>query len=155
MIFIFFPKHQFSFRNTKIKFKLNRCSTNKMFTTYAFLELLFLPILFLTIIAFSLNTVIGFFWLITLGVMALCFWSSLAIMLCSWAQHPSSTTPLPPSPPSSVENEPPSYTVVMEAEEGLPSYAQVMGEVEEVDEKVVKRVEFLKSSSGSPSPDTA
>ena len=69
----------------------------------------------------------------------------------------------PSSPPSSVVDAPPSYTVVMEAEEGLPSYAQVMGEVEAVEEEVVRKVEgaysytleFLKSSRGSPSPDTA
>ena len=127
-------------------------------STTTILELLFLPILFVTIIAFSLDTVIGLFWLLTLGVLALCFWQSLAINVYS-----SSSNMPPSSPPSSVVDAPPSYTVVMEAEEGLPSYAQVMGEVEAVEEEVVRKVEgaysytleFLKSSRGSPSPDTA
>ena len=122
-------------------------------STTTILELLFLPILFVTIIAFSIDTVIGLFWLLTLGVLALCFYS----------QHSSSSNMPPSSLPSSVVDAPPSYTVVMEAEEGLPSYAQVMGEVEAVEEEVVRKVEgscsytleFLKSSRGSPSPDTA
>ena len=53
----------------------------------------------------------------------------------------------PPSPssPSSLDA-PPSYTVVMEAEEeALPSYAQVMGEVEEVEGKVTEEVEGASS----------
>ena len=122
-------------------------------STTTILELLFLPILFVTIIAFSIDTVIGLFWLLTLGVLALCFYS----------QHSSSSNMPPSSPPSPVVDAPPSYTVVMEAEEGLPSYAQVMGEVGAVEEEVVGKVEgacsytmeFLKSSSGSPTPDTA